>query len=59
MEEGECQTHTAMSNKLIATIATMGVDIGKNPFHVADFILIGMEASVGPHHRAQARVTRD
>jgi hypothetical protein len=23
-----------MSNKLIATIATMGVDIGKNPFHL-------------------------
>jgi hypothetical protein len=31
MEEGECQTHAAMSNKFIAT---MGVDIGKNPFHV-------------------------
>src|SRR5437867_2717136 len=25
---------TAMSNKSIATIATMGIDIGKNSFHV-------------------------
>src|SRR5262245_10911060 len=25
---------TAMSNKSIATVATMGIDIGKNSFHV-------------------------
>src|SRR5215468_1834878 len=31
---GECQRSTAMSNKSIATIATMGIDIGKNSFHV-------------------------
>jgi hypothetical protein len=36
-----------MSNTVVATIATMGVDIGKNPFHVAALTLIGMEASVG------------
>jgi hypothetical protein len=48
-----------MSNKVVATIGTMGVDIGKNPFHVAALTLIGTEASVGAHHRAQATVTRD
>jgi hypothetical protein len=26
-----------MSNKTIATIATMGIDIGKNSFHVVGF----------------------
>jgi hypothetical protein len=33
-----------MSNKVVATIGTMGVDIGKNPFHVAALTLIGTEA---------------
>jgi transposase len=31
---GELKRSTAMSNKSIATIATMGIDLGKNSFHV-------------------------
>src|SRR5437660_11187260 len=31
---GPAERSTAMSNKSIATIATMGIDIGKNSFHV-------------------------
>src|SRR5499427_1567699 len=33
------QRSTAMSNKSITTIATMGIDIGKNSFHV-----VGLDA---------------
>ena len=32
--EASVKRSTAMSNKSIATIATMGIDIGKNSFHV-------------------------
>jgi hypothetical protein len=31
---GDCQRETAMSNKSIATITTIAIDIGKNSFHV-------------------------
>jgi transposase len=34
LEWGECQTEHRVSNKPIATIAMMGIDIGKNSFHV-------------------------
>src|SRR6266849_759846 len=33
-EGASVKRSTAMSNKSIATIATMGIDIGKNSFHV-------------------------
>src|SRR3974390_977678 len=33
-EMGRVKWSIAMSNKSIATIATMGIDIGKNSFHV-------------------------
>jgi transposase len=47
-----------MSNKSNPTVATMGIDIGKNSFHVSadrsaaniPRCLIGMEACVGAHH---------
>jgi transposase len=39
-----------MSNKSTATVATMGIDIGKNSFHV-----IGLDhrGAIGARHRAR------